>query len=900
MVRPEIRLSDKRAKIALLVVSSATIAAIAVAALQENYFAEWHGYRRKFAELLDAKANDDAGRSAAAQFSLGIAQNFVPALGVVDRCTTCHAGVEDPRMTDVEPPFRKHPGRYLELHDPTKFGCTVCHLGQGRAATKADAHGRVAHWDWPMLEPRYVRSSCTKCHEESALFGVNGLIARADHGDHGSAGEPLLADGLLLATERGCMGCHVVAGKGGSLGPDLTFEAEKTRHDFDFSKVGDAIPRDVAAWLERHFIEPTIVSPGSIMPAARSEREAAALTAYMLSRNRPLGGSVVYRADDRESDDPVSGEHLYLRYCSACHGADGHGSEVSAITTPSLNNHDFLAVAGDDYLRMIIANGRSQSEMPAWREGSGNLSRDEIDRIVGHLRGWEPTGAREADVKASYGDAEQGRSYYRALCAGCHGADGEGGIGNSLRSETFLAIADDPLLARSIIAGRPGTAMPSWRRLSAQTISDLLAFIRGWQPQAPSYADVRTAMARVDDERNARFGKSIYASHCLGCHGAGGEGLIGPSLVSEDFLALVGDQYLYRAIVEGRPSTAMPAWKHLSADDVGALITYLRTYQRTPALQVEEKVPRGNYNVGRVLYGEACVGCHGPKGSGSIGPQLTNRVFLDSVSDGMLLRWISHGRTGTAMKGFSPSAQGPVTFDDRQIADIIAYIRFIGDQSETVSQRLGIGRADVGRRIYTDSCASCHGSDGEGASGPQLANPFFLDAVSDGFLEATVVLGRSGTAMQSMVHGFEGLGQIAPENVQDLVAYMRTWENPRTWRLTRRVSDISASAVAAGRDAYGIYCTGCHGADGGGSDGTRGVFAPALNNPEFLTAASDGFLLATIARGRMGTPMRPFGKGSGGIVELESEVISNIVSFIRSWQAAPTQAATGGSLNEKG
>ena len=42
---------------------------------------------------------------------------------------------------------------------------------------------------------------------------------------------------------------------------------------------------------------------------------------------------------------------------------------------------------------------------------------------------------------------------------------------------------------------------------------------------------------------------------------------------------------------------------------------------------------------------------------------------------------------------------------------------------------------------------------------------------SDGYLAATIVLGRSGTAMMPMVHGKSGLGQIAPRNVQDVVAF---------------------------------------------------------------------------------------------------------------------------------
>ncbi len=880
---------DRKMKIALVVVSSLTIVAVIAAALQENYFAEWHGYRTAYEDLLEETATDDAGRNALDLFDVGVVQNFVPELDTVDRCITCHAGIEDPRMTEQEQPFRTHPGRYLELHDQTKFGCTVCHAGQGRATTTADAHGRVPHWDWPMLETRFTKSSCTKCHAESTLYGTDGFIEKADGGDHGEWGDWLLADGLWLATERGCMGCHMVEGKGGSLGPDLSLEGEKTRHDLDFSHVDHEVARTVPAWLEAHFLEPGAVSPGSVMPAVRSTKEAAALTGYMLSRRRKLGGAAIYRAEESEAQ-PVSGERLFLRYCSACHGTDGRQTEVPGITTPGLNNHDFLAVADDDFLRSIISNGRSGTRMPAWGKTGGNLDRAEIDRIVEYIRGWEPSGASLRDVADARGEAKQGRAYYRALCAGCHGDQGEGGIGNSLAAQTFLAIADDRLLAQSIIEGRPGTAMPSWHHLSAQAVSDLIAYIRSWQPEAPSFEEVRSAMSRVPADHNARFGKSIFARQCAGCHGADGGGAIGPSLKSNDFLRMVDDRYLYRSIVEGRPSTAMPSWQHLSADDVGALISFLRTKQKGPAFPASSMIARGDYNVGRVRYEQACAGCHGVAGSGGVGPQLTNPVFLDSVSDAALKRWIERGRSGTAMMGFSPESQGPVSLDDRQINDIIAYLRFEGSREDRIVQRIGIGRSEVGERVYAENCASCHGEQGEGASGPQLANPAFLDTVSDGFLEATIVLGRTGTAMQAMTHGSEGLGQLDTEDVQDLVAFMRSWEQPRTWRVTRRVTDVSPTAVEEGEHAYGQYCGGCHGGDGLGSGEGDGSFAPALNNPEFLAAATDGFLLATIARGRAGTAMRPFGEGSGGIAELSSETISNIVSFIRSWQPAPKEA----------
>ncbi len=883
---------DFRVKLTLLVVSLATIAALAATALRENVFSDWHRIRSGYAKVLEQKATNDRERAAAEDFEVRITQSYVPDLDVVDRCTTCHSGVDDPRMADQPQPYTTHPGRYLEIHDPAKYGCTVCHQGQGRATFTADAHGEVPHWDYPRLQPAYVRAACTKCHAEEDLHGEQGLFVRAD----GGRLEPetaLIERGRELVRERGCQGCHVIDGKGGNLGRDISSIGNKTRHDFDFSHLDHDLPRRVDVWLEEHFLDPAGVAPGSVMPPVQSRDDAAALTAFVLSLRRKESGRYLHE-EKRDSTSERTGEILYASYCSACHGVDGRASEVPSIHVPSLNNADTLAVADDDYLRHIIENGRGGSHMPAWGEGRGNLSRLEIDRIVAYVRGWQVPGALSADVSSHSGDATRGSAYYRGHCAGCHGLRGEGGVGTTLGSPTFLAIADDRFLAESIIHGRPGTAMPSWKSLDAEVISDLLAYLRSWQAEAPSFASVAESMAAVDSAENARIGALIYQHNCSSCHGDAGEGRIGPSLASPSFLGAVDDQYLYRAIVEGRPSTAMPSWRQLSAENIGALIAFMRSLAPGAKSEFTFQGPLGDAAVGEVHYRSSCVGCHGESGVGGVGPQLANPVFLSSVSDAALFEWIARGRAGTSMIGFLPESQGPTTLRRQQITDVIAYLRNVGTRGELPVLRTGGGDPRHGAEIFAANCAACHGVDGEGASGPQLNNPHFLRTASDGFLTATIVLGRSGTAMLPMVAGHEGLGQIDPDKVGDVIAFMRQWDFPATWRKTRRITEMSPRAIASGERKYAQYCASCHGEDGEGVITEATGYAPALNNREFLAAASDGFLLATIARGRKGTAMRAFGAGADEMVQLDAEEMDDIVSFIRTWQQQPTKPRTNG------
>ena len=68
----------------------------------------------------------------------------------VDRCHTCHMGVDSGNYTDASIPlqFRTHPHRstLFSAHPVENFGCTSCHQGQGRAT---DA---LSHSSWHLEE----------------------------------------------------------------------------------------------------------------------------------------------------------------------------------------------------------------------------------------------------------------------------------------------------------------------------------------------------------------------------------------------------------------------------------------------------------------------------------------------------------------------------------------------------------------------------------------------------------------------------------------------------------------------------------------------------------------------------------------------------------------------------
>ena len=58
----------------------------------------------------------------------------------VDRCTTCHQGIEQKPYQDSPQPFKTHPNLDLYIssgspHPMETFGCTTCHAGLDRATS---------------------------------------------------------------------------------------------------------------------------------------------------------------------------------------------------------------------------------------------------------------------------------------------------------------------------------------------------------------------------------------------------------------------------------------------------------------------------------------------------------------------------------------------------------------------------------------------------------------------------------------------------------------------------------------------------------------------------------------------------------------------------------------------
>ncbi len=462
----------------LLAASLLTIGFLIAAAIRENYLEGWQATQKAYRGILLRKATDARGRGLLKNFRIELRQVSIPPLGIVDRCITCHTGIDDPRMTDVPQPFRTHPGDILGSHPTDRFGCTICHQGQGAATNFRDAKADDVFWDYPLLPATLTQASCPACHDAARLP---------------EAQVSLLLRGMNLFERKSCGSCHKLGGRGGTLGMALDNEGARTRHEL--SMINLKPPHTSWRWHQAHFRDPAAVVGASQMKNPTvTDDEALALTAYMLSlRLRDVPES--YLAPDKIEQkyavlhpEPLAGVQAYRRYCFACHAEGDYGrwDKTFRRFVPAIRGAAFLATASPQYLESNISRGRPGTQMPAWTAQSGGLQPVEIAAITDYLKaGIPPAQPSTAVPVPARGDRTRGETLFGQNCSGCHGRAGRGGIAPEIGNPTFQDAATDEFIVTTIRSGRSGAAMPAFQRpgasgLSDEAIGDLLAFIRSF------------------------------------------------------------------------------------------------------------------------------------------------------------------------------------------------------------------------------------------------------------------------------------------------------------------------------------------------------------------------------------------------------------------------------------
>ncbi|MFO0608325.1 MAG: c-type cytochrome [Polyangiales bacterium] len=197
-------------------------------------------------------------------------------------------------------------------------------------------------------------------------------------------------------------------------------------------------------------------------------------------RLRARGGRV-------ENASVRHGRALYARYCALCHGRRLQG--YAADHANALGNQHFLSLATPGFLRAAIREGRPGTPMSAWgRAAGGPLTDAQVDDLVAFLRSRARRPLRAAAEFVPPGDITAGRAAWAQHCQRCHGDRGQGStIATSVAHPNFLNTVSDGFLRTTILEGRPGTAMPSFRTLPPATVDSLVRLLRtlGVPPPPP-------------------------------------------------------------------------------------------------------------------------------------------------------------------------------------------------------------------------------------------------------------------------------------------------------------------------------------------------------------------------------------------------------------------------------
>ena len=265
--------------------------------------------------------------------------NFA-AVPVVDRCTSCHLGIDNPDFSSAPQPYTTHPNLDLYItssspHPMNNFGCTSCHGGRSRGTSfVSSSHTpntpedkerweedynwkKNHHWLTPMLPTKYTQASCFNCHSNTSDL----------------AGAEKINLGLSLVDKAGCNGCHHNADwpSQAKAGPNLRKVNEKLSKDW------------VAKWVKN----PQHFRYNTRMPAIfeQANQESAEVTAF---NNAEIAGITEYLFNNKDKKsgsnnrrylgDPTNGENLFNTVgCMGC-----HISEKDPNNSPQINSYKNL------------------------------------------------------------------------------------------------------------------------------------------------------------------------------------------------------------------------------------------------------------------------------------------------------------------------------------------------------------------------------------------------------------------------------------------------------------------------------------------------------------------------------------------------------------------------------
>lgn len=158
-------------------------------------------------------------------------------------------------------------------------------------------------------------------------------------------------------------------------------------------------------------------------------------------------------------------------------------------------------------------------------------------------------------------------------------------------------------------------------------------------------------------------------------------------------------------------------------------------YARFREMNAAELVADTEANsIGRRLFANNCVMCHGSDGRGAQGfPNLSDGDWLYGGSFEQILASIRHGRAGV----MPPMG---AALGEEGLRNVVAYVQQLS------GQKADHDLAAAGKLLFDTICAACHGPDGSGnqlLGAPNLSDAVWLHGGTPELIAQTVNLGRN-------------------------------------------------------------------------------------------------------------------------------------------------------------
>lgn len=219
---------------------------------------------------------------------------------------------------------------------------------------------------------------------------------------------------------------------------------------------------------------------------------------------------------------------------------------------------------------------------------------------------------------------------------------------------------------------------------------------------------------------------------------------------------------------------------------------------------------------GYEIFVGTCAACHKPDGTGvpGLGKSLVSSQFVATLNDEALAKFVATGRGAddplNTTKVPMPPLGGNASLTGEDLKDVVLFVRALQDHRRMpvleamlpkedpnapftpTAEQLAAAGGDAelaefiasGAKLFTRSCAACHGPDARGAKGlgKDLVNSEFTAKLTDDEFLAFVKKGRNPgdplntTGVDMPPKG--GNPALSDDDLLDIIAYLRSIHTP--------------------------------------------------------------------------------------------------------------------------